>query len=435
MLRAVLQSVARTRALALALALLCTLVGHVPRASASAARAPTVILLSLDGVRFDQIDGDDLPAFGRMLRDGARAERLEVVFPSLTFPSHVSLATGTPPDRHGIVMNSFDDVERGRFHYGNDASWLEAEPLWAAAERQSVRAAVFFWVGSETPWHGVAATYRRAPFDEGIDESTKVAAILAWLDLPEAERPRLVMSWWHGTDSLAHRLGPDAPRVRQRLRQQDRALGELLSGIDARGGFGDLTLIVVSDHGMADVDEPIDAMRALRAAGLEGRITVGGGMAQLRLADRAQQERALAVLRAIEGVRAEPRDALPPEWRYAHATRVGDIVLVTEPPRVFVDPGAAPTLLARLLRAFSAGRGAHGYEPTLREMGAIFVALGRGVPAGARLGTVRAIDVAATASSLLGIAPPAQNEGQVITGLGDGRSRDGSAASGEGGVQ
>ena len=79
-------------------------------------------------------------------------------------------------------------------------------------------------------------------------------------------------------------------------------------------------------------------------------------MAQLWLADRAQQGRALEVLRALDGVRAEARAALPPAWRYTHATRVGDIVLVTEPPHVFVEPIAAPNLLARLLRAFSAGR-------------------------------------------------------------------------------
>jgi hypothetical protein len=156
----------------------------------------------------------------------------------------------------------------------------------------------------------------------------------------------------------------------------------------------------------------------LHAAGLEGRITVGGGMAQLRLADPTQTQRALEVLRGLDGVQAEPRDALPKAWRYAHPARVGDIVLVTTPPRVFVEPGAAPNLLARVLRAFSARRGAHGYEPTVREMGGIFVALGRGAPAGARLGTVRALDVAATVSSLLGIAPPSQSEGMSITGLG-----------------
>jgi len=111
---------------------------------------PVVILLSFDGVRHDYLDLDRLPAFERIAREGARAEALVPVFPSTTFPNHVSLATGAPPDVHGVVANTFLDPALGFFDYGNDARFLDAEPLWAAAERQGVPAAVFFWVGSET---------------------------------------------------------------------------------------------------------------------------------------------------------------------------------------------------------------------------------------------------------------------------------------------
>jgi hypothetical protein len=40
------------------------------------------------------------------------------------------------------------------------------------------------------------------------------------------------------------------------------------------------------------------------------------------------------------------------------------------------------------------------------------------VPPGTKLGRVRALDVAATVARLLGIAPPAQNEGAPIPGIG-----------------
>ena len=134
------------------------------------------------------------------------------MYPSSTFPGHVSLATGATPAVHGIVDNRFwDRARRERFDYSNDASWIEAEPLWAAAERQGVPAATFFWVGSETDWRGVGARYRVAPFDAKIGEAEKVAQILAWLDLPARERPRLVMSWWHGADHAGHANGPDHP--------------------------------------------------------------------------------------------------------------------------------------------------------------------------------------------------------------------------------
>src|SRR5262245_34256942 len=118
-----------------------------PSAAAHAPPPPTVILISLDGVRHDYLDRGPLPALDRIAREGLRAARLIPVYPSNTFPGHVSLATGTTPDVHGIVDNQFwDRARRERFDYASDADWIEAEPLWVAAERQGVRAATFFWV-------------------------------------------------------------------------------------------------------------------------------------------------------------------------------------------------------------------------------------------------------------------------------------------------
>jgi predicted AlkP superfamily pyrophosphatase or phosphodiesterase len=168
--------------------------------SVGAGADPLVILLSMDGVRHDYPDRGELPSLERMARDGVRAAALLPVFPSSTFANHVSLATGTHADRHGIVANRFVDPELGEFDYGNDASFIEAEPLWVAAERQGIKAACFFWVGSETDWQGVGASYRRAPFDSSIGEAEKVRQILEWFDKPAAQRPGLIVSWWHGAD-------------------------------------------------------------------------------------------------------------------------------------------------------------------------------------------------------------------------------------------
>ena len=63
-------------------------------AGAAFAGEPVVILLSWDGVRYDYLKRGEFPALARIQRDGTQAEKLVTVFPSLTFPSHVSLATG-----------------------------------------------------------------------------------------------------------------------------------------------------------------------------------------------------------------------------------------------------------------------------------------------------------------------------------------------------
>jgi arylsulfatase A-like enzyme len=381
---------------------------------------PVVILLSLDGVRYDYLARDALPAFERIARDGARAEALVPIFPSTTFPNHVAIATGTHADRHGIVANHFLDAALGEFDYGNDARFLDAEPLWAAAERQGVPAATFFWVGSETDWRGVGARYRKAPFDSKLGEAAKVAQILAWLDLPEPERPGLVMAWWHGADHAGHAHGPDAKETRAALRAQDRELAKLLAGLDARQAWGETTLLLVSDHGMTTYEQTVDVRSVLAEAGVRTRRVIQGvATAQIHLKEAAQAERAVAVLRALPGLEAWPRAEVPERLRYRHA-RAGDVVVLAAPPLALLAGNDRGARFGGIARLFGRSRGAHGYDPARHpEMHGIFLALGRGVPKGARLPRVSAVDVAPTVARLLGIAPPGSSEGKPIAPLGE----------------
>ena len=339
------------------------------------------------------------------------------IFPSTTFPNHVALATGAYADVHGIVANKFVDAKLGEFDYGNDARFLDAEPLWAAAERQGVPAAVFFWVGSETDWHGVGARYRKAPFDGEVGEREKVEQILAWLDLPEPERPGLIMAWWHGADHAGHAHGPDADETREAMRAQDGVLGTLLAGLDARNAWGNTTLLIVSDHGMTAYTKKVDVGELLAEAGIRARVIHSLATAQVYLKQPAQAARAVEVLRAVPGLAAWRRDEIPAALRYGNP-RVGDVLALADPPLALLPTRDLSARFGGLARLLGRALGAHGYDPArFPEMHGVFVALGRGVPKGARLPRVRAIDVAPTVAKLLGIAPPATSEGAAIEAL------------------
>lgn len=394
----------------IALVLLCTLGAEARAADAQ----PVVILLSWDGTRHDYPSRVATEALARMARDGARASRLTPVFPSSTFPNHVSLATGTYPDRHGIIENSFTDRRGKRFNYGNDASWIEAEPIWIAAERQSVRAAVFFWVGAESDWKGRAASYRIRPFDASVGEAAKVDQILRWLDLPADARPGLIMSWWHGCDGVGHTLGPNVPEIATQLLAQDRELARLFAGLDARGAWPYTTVIVASDHGMTEITGVVDPAPALESAGIRARIEYSGGEGQVYLRDPAQLDAALAALAKVDGLQAYANERLPERLRSYFPGRSGDLTLAVAPPNMLGRASLLQRMRAAWKGLFGERIGAHGFDPVTPDMGAIFYALGRGVPHGAQLGEVRSIDVAPTVAALLGIAPPEKSEGRAL---------------------
>jgi len=377
---------------------------------------PIVIVLSWDGMRHDYPDFGNFPSLKRVEQEGVRAERLTPVFPSSTFPAHVSMATGTYPDKHGIVDNVFLDEARGRYAYSGDASWIEAEPLWIAAERQGVRTATYFWVGSESDWQGMGTSFRMAPFDGDRPESEKVDKMLEWLSLPEAERPRLIMSYWAGADSVGHNDGPDGDTMITQIKGQDAELGRLLAGIDELGIWPRTTLIVVSDHGMTPWTEVLNLNGAFEDAGLDA-VAVGATVVQVHLRspvpDAEMRDALGEILEDVPGAVIHKGDALPAEYRLQRSDRIGDWVIVLPPPFAATRSSGSELWLMQAATWFGKTLGMHGYDPNLPDMGAIFLAMGRSVPS-TPLGEVRQIDLPATVSGLLNIEPPRDSEGLAI---------------------
>ena len=407
------------RTLLVAAWMLGWLVAGLPALAGAPAPDPTVVLLSFDGTRPDEIRSEKLPTFARLLREGAAAERMDPVFPTNTFPNHASLVTGVAPERHGIVNNQFLDPERGFYDYdkGKDPTWFEAPPLWSILAAHGVPSASFHWVGSEGSWRDGTGPFEWKRFDARTPVDAKVEQILAWLDRPPGPtRPRFVTAWFRGADHEGHRHGPGSEEAARDLAAQDASLGRLVAGLETRGLLASTTLLVVSDHGMARVERAVDLAGELREAGLRSRRTIaGGGFAIVYLEKAAQAERAIRVARAL-GLEAFERRTAPRELRLGN-DRFGDVVVIAPVGTAFLRESLSHRIAARLHLPGASLGGAHGYRPEEESMGAIFVAFGRGAPAAAGLGRVRTLDVAPTVLALLGVPAPAELEGVAIPAL------------------
>jgi predicted AlkP superfamily pyrophosphatase or phosphodiesterase len=384
------------------------LVGLWLSASACDARAlgpdarPTVLMISLDGTRPADLTAERLPALVAFARRGARAERLVPSFPTTTFPNHVTLVTGVAPERHGIVDNTFVDPERGLFEKKDIPTWLEVEPLWSLLGRAGIVSASFYWVGSEGAWPGGVAPRYWTPFSSQTPEPEKVAQILAWLDLPEPERPHFVTAWFHGADRASHLHGPDSPEAGRVLVEQNASLEVLFAGLDARALWDSTTVLVVSDHGMMMPERRVDLAAALERAGVEGARVIGiGGFASVRVEER-RIARAVEAARA-QGLEAWRREDAPASLRLAN-DRFGPVVVVAPRGTAIVHAGLSI-------------RGFHGHRPEVPEMSALLVAAGRGVEPGTRLGDVSNLDVAPTILALLEVPVPEWMEGVAIQAL------------------
>tara|TARA_B110000438_G_scaffold229933_1_gene224825 strand:- start:544 stop:1701 length:1158 start_codon:yes stop_codon:yes gene_type:complete len=363
-----------------------------------AEKESTVIVISMDGVRHDISENNDLDAFKRIEKNGVRAEYLIPVYQSTTYPAHVSLATGVYPDKHGILHNSFFDKVKGYFSYDADANWLDVPPIWVLAEQQNIRSAVFFWVGSETDWNNTGASYRKAPFDASITEEVKIEQILNWLDMNDEQRPRLIMSYWDGTDELAHQQGPISDDINQQMARQNKLLNSLLSAIDKREAWDYVTIFIVSDHGMTAVNNYIDLKALLYEAKIAARISEGPAVSHLFLKEQ-DIDNAFQFFKSQKNIIAFKKEDLPKKWRMNHPTRTGDIILATEAPNMFSSYGRP--------------NGMHGYSPDMVDMHAIFYGMGAGIKS-QQLGPVHQVDLMPTISKILGIKIPHAIDGKAL---------------------
>ena len=68
---------------------------------------PYVIMISIDGFRYDYPEKYNAAHLLQLSGEGVRATAMQPSFPSLTFPNHYTLATGLYPAHSGLVDNLF----------------------------------------------------------------------------------------------------------------------------------------------------------------------------------------------------------------------------------------------------------------------------------------------------------------------------------------
>src|SRR5690242_15003312 len=104
---------------------------------------PTVLLISIDGFRYDYLQRYQPANLNSLAARGVRAKWLIPSFPSKTFPNHYTIATGLYPERHGIVENNIYDAGfNGVFTLSDrreveNGRWWLGEPIWVTAEKQN----------------------------------------------------------------------------------------------------------------------------------------------------------------------------------------------------------------------------------------------------------------------------------------------------------
>jgi predicted AlkP superfamily pyrophosphatase or phosphodiesterase len=412
-------------------------------------KRPTLLLLSVDGLMPEQILQSDalgvhVPNLQRIIHEGTYATGVRTVVPSLTYPAHTTLLTGTSPARHGIGANlPFDPmrVHPGQwFWFSRD---IRSPTLWDAAHGAHLVTANVTWpVSVGAPVDYDIPQYWGTPSDAALTSSASDHA--GWTQdlidsvgpdpggadfsdaademraryteyLIEHEHPTFVTAYWAALDGVEHHTGPSSIFALRLLERIDERIGKMRSTLE-RVAPGRFVFAVVSDHGFVAYHREIELGALLREQQFidalpDGTVTdwraaawTAGGTAAIILRDPADAATRRAIAQLIETIRADPRFGIDRVFEKPDITALegfasADFVLALNPGFKFGPRLLGPVLVDKV-------GGTHGYLPDVPGMDAVFFIVGQGIPKGRSLGRVDMRDVAPTLAALLSLKLP-----------------------------
>lgn len=421
-----------------------------------------VIAISIDGLRPEiylhpEQEGVKMPNLVRLRDAGVAAERMIGVFPTVTYPSHTSLATGVRPATHGIVNN----FKRGSLDWYLEEKDIHAETLWQAAEKAGRRTALITWpatYGAKVSWlipenlsfgipdvpgairkgatpglmeelSGRVGQFDIPSFDnedggEKLDRMTTAYAV----EVFKRHQPALMMLHFLDTDHMEHAHGPRSAEARRSFENVDAEIGRIMQAVEESGVKDKTNIVIVGDHGFVPTYTGINLSQILVELGYaemkDKRVQTKvidtmalGGSGAFYAQPGAKPEDVQEFLRRFEAHLAQKYRNLLEFIPQKEVERLGGYpgavgAFVVSTPGYMVVETPAPYLTMPLPMM----AGMHGYHPDMPQMATGFIASGPAFRPSTVVPTIRMIDVAPTLAAVLGIQLP-KAEGIVAAGL------------------
>ncbi|MFC3651405.1 alkaline phosphatase family protein [Dyella humi] len=425
---------------------------HLSNDGMAATHGPIVVLITIDGFPARALKDPRLPmpTLRKLQQEGAYAQAMQPINPSVTWPNHTTLITGVNAAEHHVMAN-------GLITFPTDGSAPEVKPwtprnelvhartLYDALPEKGMSTGQVDWVAiydaKQVQW-----TFAEEPDADGQVAQELIAQGLvtrdelktfgddsspAWrdqiwtdaaIDILTRHTPNLLLFHLLQTDTLQHEYGALSPAAYAAYADADANIARLMEAARKADLLDRITFIIASDHGFTDYTHVIHPNVALMRQGLlhmengsyRGDVWIlpEGGEASLYIRDNAKRATLLPKLKAyfekLPGVAAAysgdeaKRLGIPLSGSSSQAP---DLYLVPKPGYAFMEGTNEP-----LITDVAPARGAHGYLNIDADMQALFIASGAHIRRGVELGAISNLSVAPTIAKLLDVSLPAATQ-------------------------
>jgi predicted AlkP superfamily pyrophosphatase or phosphodiesterase len=416
----------------------------------AATKGPIVVLITLDGFPARALDDPRLPmpTLRVLEANGAHADGMKPINPTITWPNHTTLITGVNASEHHVMANGFITSSNG--------STLEVDPwvpkdelvhartLYDAAAEQGMSTGQVDWVAISDAKH-VRWAFAEVPdadgpiakdlIDQGLVTRDELAdfhkSSPAWtdeiwtdaaIDILTRHTPNLLLFHLLQTDTLQHKYGTLTPAAYAAYAYADACLARFIDAARTAGLLDRITFIIASDHGFANYTHVIYPNAALVQMGLlhkkngsyAGNVWFlpEGGETSLYINDPSLRSTLVPKLKryfaTVPGVAGAYTNEEAQAFGIAsrQATRQGpDLYVVAKPDYAFMGGTDEP-----MVQDIAPARGSHGYLNSNPDMEALFIAYGAHIRHGVDLGPITNLAVAPTIAKLLGVSLPAAKQ-------------------------
>jgi len=244
-----------------------------------------LLILSVDALVAEDMDYlSTMPCFQKYIAGGAAVKKMRSIYPTITYPAHTSIITGTYPNRHMVYSNGHFEAGSKNYPWRWFADNLVVPDLFSAAKAKGLKTASVFWPVTGNHPHidylineywaqSEEETSRDAFARSGTSEEvlTRVVdkhvskledrihpgcdyfVVKCACDIIREFDPDLIALHPANIDAYRHKTGLFNDMILQGLHEVDEWIGMLAEALQDAGALEQTDFVLLSDHGQMEV--------------------------------------------------------------------------------------------------------------------------------------------------------------------------------------
>ncbi len=410
-----------------------------------------MIVISLDAVGARDIPYlCSLPNFGKLWKRAAKCAHVQSVYPSITYPAHVSIVTGKKPVNHGVINNTLLQPMRPSPDWMWQRKYVKGTTLYDEALKKGWKVASLLWpvtaksritynlpeVLANRPWENqiMVSALNGSPWYE-LELNKKFGSLRDGVHQPALDNfvhasamhtiakynPEMVLIHFTDVDTNRHIYGVDHPKVTEAMERHDKRLGELMDMLMATGDMDKTTVVILGDHCQFDTERVVYLNYLLKQEGFlqsDGdKITDyiyiskncdGCTYIYENPKRKATKEEFAKLTNLLETCKEDPLYGIDRIFTGKEAGELG-----ADDTCVYLVEAKAPVFyldychtLTEPVSEMKQGkmRGTHGYLPDKPDYETFFMAFGYGIKEGVEVPSMNLYDEGPTLAKIIGVS-------------------------------